>query len=185
MVSLILYKLNIYDNSFLEFNSIVAWIIILIAVYILNFSNKLYLGDNGSYFLGFIYSYFLISYYLENQYLSPFFIILLLWYPAFENLFSLIRKLNFGRSPFKPDQNHLHQLIFNYFKEKKLIGKKLLNSFSGNIIVFYNLLIFYFASSKPYNTEFQIFLIIFNVIIYCYIYLRLFKFKYKNLFQKK
>ena len=151
----------------------------------LNFSNKLYLGDNGSYFLGFIYSYLLISYYLNNQSISPFFIILLLWYPSFENLFSLIRKLNIGRSPFKPDQNHLHQLIFNYLKNKKIISKNFINSLSGNILILYNLVIFYFASLKPENTQYQILFIILNIIIYCFVYLRLFKFKYKSLFRKK
>ncbi len=185
IISLILYKLNIYDSSFIEQNSFFGWIIVVFSIYLLNFSNKLYLGDNGSYFLGFIYSYLLISYYLNNQSISPFFIILLLWYPSFENLFSLIRKLNIGRSPFKPDQNHLHQLIFNYLKNKKIISKNFINSLSGNILILYNLVIFYFASLKPENTQYQILFIILNIIIYCFVYLRLFKFKYKSLFRKK
>ena len=185
IISLILYKLNIYDSSFVEQNSFFGWIIIVFSIYLLNFSNKLYLGDNGSYFLGFIYSYLLISYYLNDQSISPFFIILLLWYPSFENLFSLIRKLNIGRSPFKPDQNHLHQLIFNYLKNKKIISKNFINSLSGNILIFYNLVIFYFASLKPENTQYQILFIILNITIYCFVYLRLFKFKYKSLFRKK
>ena len=74
------------------------WIFILFVIYFLNYFNKLFLGDNGSYFLGFIYSFILINIYLQNQYLSTFFIILMLLYPAFENLFSLVRKLNFKKS---------------------------------------------------------------------------------------
>ena len=151
-------------------------------IYTLNFFNKIYLGDNGSYFLGFVYSYLLIYIYLNNQYLSPFFIILLLWYPAFENLFSLIRKLNIKKSPFKPDQNHLHQLLFFFLKRKKIFREKNINSITGNIILIYNLPIFYLAFLKPENTQLQILLIFTNILIYCFTYLRLFRFKYRNLF---
>lgn len=182
LITLILFKLNLFNE--LNFNPIfiINWILILFLIYILNFFNKIYLGDNGSYFLGFVYSYLLIYIYLNNQYLSPFFIILLLWYPAFENLFSLIRKLNIKKSPFKPDQNHLHQLLFFFLKRKKIFREKNINSITGNIILIYNLPIFYLAFLKPENTQLQILLIFTNILIYCFTYLRLFRFKYRNLF---
>ena len=185
IITLILFKLNLFEVSDYNNKIIINWIMIIFSIYILNFNNKLYLGDNGSYFLGFIYSYLLIDFYLNNQYLSPFFIILVLWYPAFENLFSLIRKLNFKKSPFKPDQNHLHQLLFYYLKKKNFFDNKYVNSLTGNIFLFYNLSILYFASLKPDNTQFQILLIVLNIFIYCFVYQRLFKFKYKNLLEKK
>ena len=50
--------------------------------------------------------------YSFNQSISPFFIILLLWYPSFEILFSILRKFVIGRSPLKPDNLHLHHLIY-------------------------------------------------------------------------
>jgi len=125
VISMILYKFNLYNDFNYDLILIKNWISILFGIYILNFLNKLYLGDNGSYFLGFIFSYLLIYIYLNNQYLSPFFIILLLWYPSFENLFSLVRKLNFKKSPFKPDQNHLHQLLFFFLKKKKIFQRKI------------------------------------------------------------
>ena len=182
LITIVLFKLDLFKENSFDLILIKNWIAVLFVVYILNFFNKLFLGDNGSYFLGFIYSYLLINLYLQNQYLSPFFIILLLWYPAFENLFSLIRKLNFKKSPFKPDQNHLHQLLFFFIKKKKIFDEKYLNSISGNILLLYNLIIFYFAYLKPENTQYQILLILINIIMYCFIYLRLFRFKYKNLF---
>ena len=182
IISIILYNLNLFNDFNFDFILIKNWILILFAIYLLNFFNKLYLGDNGSYFLGFIFSYLLIYIYLNNQYLSPFFIVLLLWYPAFENLFSLVRKLNFKKSPFKPDQNHLHQLLFFFLKRKKIFREKNLNSITGNIILLYNLPIFYFACLKPDNTQVQIMLIFTNILIYCFTYLRLFRFKYRNLF---
>ena len=95
-------------------------IVILITLLLFNFLNKLYLGDSGSCQLGLMFSLLLIQLYIDNQFISPFFIINLLWYPAFENLFSIFRKLTFSRSPIKADTNHLHQLIFLKFKQAKV-----------------------------------------------------------------
>ena len=97
----------------------------LILLFFLNIYNKLFLGDSGSYLLGFLFSIELINFYLNNLNISPFFIILLLWYPAFENLFSILRKINFNKSPIYPDTNHLHQLIFSFFRKKKIFSFKI------------------------------------------------------------
>ena len=68
-----------------------------------------------------------------------YFITLLLWYPAFEIFFSIIRKLNFNRSPLKPDTNHLHQLIY-FFLQKKITNTVLASSSVGLLISLYNLI---------------------------------------------
>ena len=47
---------------------------------------------------------------------------ILLWYPAFENLFSLIRR-SFKKNVSEADKLHLHQLIFRYLN-KKIFNKK-------------------------------------------------------------
>ena len=59
------------------------------------FFNKLYLGDSGSYLLGLLFAIYLIDTYQINDSMSSLFIISLLWYPAFENLFSILRKIKF------------------------------------------------------------------------------------------
>ena len=91
---------------------------ILIILLILNIFNKIYLGDSGSYLIGFLFSYYLISIYEQNQIISPFFIILLLWYPCFENLFSILRKQKFKKSAVEPDTKHFHQLLYFFFTKK-------------------------------------------------------------------
>ena len=77
----------------------------------------MFIGDSGSYVLGFIFGYLLIEVYITNQNLSPFYIILLVWYPCFETLFSIIRKFRLNRSPILPDIN----ICINYciFQLKK------------------------------------------------------------------
>ena len=55
------------------------------------------MGDNGSYLISFFTAIFLIEVSNDNQFLSPYFIAVLLWYPAFENFFSLSRRLFFEK----------------------------------------------------------------------------------------
>ena len=72
----------------------------------------MYLEDSGSYLIGISIGSLLILIYKEISFISPFFIVLLLWYPCFENLFSIIRKFNL--SPLNADNKHLHHLLFYY-----------------------------------------------------------------------
>ena len=180
IVSAIIIYLGFSSQLFENTYHFYIWISICFTIYVLNFCNKIYLGDSGAYFLGFIFSFLLIKLYLLNQNISPFFIVLLLWYPGFENLFSLLRKLRINRSPMKPDQNHLHQLIFLFIKSKFKINKKKANTVSGSLINLYNLIIFTISAQDINNTEFQILLILLNLILYSLVYSRLFKSKLRN-----
>ena len=94
IVSLSLYYLDfngVEISNIIDFYNLIP---VLIALFILNFFNKLYLGDGGSYFLGLLFALCLINTYQINNNISPYFIVCLLWYPAFENLFSILRKKN-------------------------------------------------------------------------------------------
>lgn len=82
------------ENSQLEINLslIKNLLLILIFLFLMNFFNKIFLGDNGIYLLSFIIAIILIKFYNDNELVSPYYVICLLWYPCFENLFSIIRK---------------------------------------------------------------------------------------------
>ena len=153
---------------------------ILIILLIFNLFNKLYLGDSGSYLLGLLFSLFLIEIHQINSNISPFFIVSLLWYPAFENLFSILRKIRFSKSPINPDTNHLHQLIFYTLKKKYQIDKRYLNSLSGILINFYNFFSLTLAMQFYYNSQIQVFIILFNIIIYVFVYVKLLSNKIKK-----
>ena len=174
---MIFFLIIIFNNKyilFLDKDLIQNFILLLLVLIFLNFNSKLFIGDNGSYLLSFFSSYFLINFYLDNQFISPFFIILLLWYPGFENLFSIIRKYNAGLSPIKPDTNHLHHLVFKFLKKKYKFKNS--NNLSTLLISSFNLIIISVGFLHFSNTQFQIFFIFINVIFYCFIYLRLYKF---------
>lgn len=168
--------------NILEFQNILllnSLLIVLLCAYFLNIFNKFFLGDSGAYLLGFIFSILLIEIYKSNTQISPFFIILLLWYPCYENLFSILRKYKFKKSVLKPDSNHLHHLLFYYIKKKYLLKILKTNIITANLINLYNLLICLLASLFIYNTQIQIFLIIINIILYTSLYSKLLLFKYK------
>ena len=156
-------------------------IIVLLVVLFFNSINRLYLGDAGSYLLGFIYSFKCISLYLINPNISPFFIALILWYPTFEILFSILRKLNFNRSPIKPDSNHLHQLIY-FVLNQKISNNTLRSNLVGIIINIYNLILIIFSLVDIYNTQYQIILFMINVSVYVFVYIRLLRKKLRNNF---
>ena len=99
------------------------------------------MGDNGSYLISVFVGIYLIDLANKNVLISPYFVMNLLWYPAYETLFSIIRKISTKKSPLSPDNLHLHQLIYIYLKDK-ISYKYYANSLSGILINIYNLLYF-------------------------------------------
>ena len=178
MISIIIFKFGFFVDLDINEKQIIFFIILLSFLFLFNIFNQLYLGDSGAYLLSFILGFFLISIYKQSQNISPFFIVLLLWYPCFENLFSIIRKFRFKRSPIHPDNNHFHQLLFYFIKIKLKYKNQLSNNLSSLIIIFYNMIIFLLSCSDIANTQYQIGLISINIIFYIFFYIRLMSFKY-------
>ena len=177
LINIVLLYLSFEYKFSLDYESLIFISMSLIILAIFNYKNYLFLGDNGSYLLGFFYSIVLIDFYNFNQSISPFFIILLLWYPSFEILFSILRKFVLGGSPLKPDNLHLHHLLFNFFK-KKFISNNLNKNASGFLINFYNLIIIMLSMRDISNSQSQIILIILSVIVYLVTYLKLYNKKF-------
>jgi len=180
LISATIFYLQLNETITTKNISIFFIFVLILFVFLLNLTNQLYLGDSGSYLLGFSFSIFLISIYKFNQHISPFFIVLLLWYPSYENLFSIIRKNIIRRSPMYPDAKHIHQLVFFYISKKYDLSIFLANTLTAQIINFYNLIIFSMGLFFITNSEIQILLILFSVGMYTLAYVKLFKFKYQK-----
>ena len=158
-----------FSYNFFDTNEFVILLSVLIFLLILNFFEYLYLGDGGAYLISVFFGIYLINIYSDNNTISPYYIMNLLWYPAYENLFSIIRKITFKYSAFKPDNLHLHQIIYSRLKDK-LNNKKYLNTFTGIIINLFNLSIFYFATTDYTNTKFQLIITLSALIVYNTLY---------------
>ena len=138
------------------------------------------MGDGGAYLISFIFGVILIKFSNDNYLVSPYYIVALLWYPAYENLFSIIRKKISKKSPSTPDNKHLHQLIYLYLGKSFSIDKNFSSSLSGIIICLYNLFYLLIIFDNFNHTETLVYSIIFNVLFYNFLYFLLRKKLYKN-----
>lgn len=74
---------------------------------------KIFLGDGGSYLIGFWLAELAVLIVVRHPEVSPWFAILILIHPVCETLFSIYRrKFLHGKSPWQPDGLHLHTLVF-------------------------------------------------------------------------
>ncbi len=185
IVLTILYKLNLLVGINLTDLNFIHLSYLLFILIIFNFLNKFYLGDSGAYLLGMLIGFILIKIHNFNPIISPFFVVLLLWYPCFENLFSILRKFKLGKSPVSPDSKHFHHLLFYFLKKKFKFNDLICNNYSSLIINLYNFIILFFGSYNIYNSQLLIVLILVNSLVYTLIYLKLFNFKYKILISNK
>ena len=81
---------------------------------------KIFLGDGGAYFLGFMVAELSVLLVRRHAEVSPWFPLMLVAYPVWETLYSIYRrKLVRGQSPGEPDSLHLHQIIF-----RRVVGWK-------------------------------------------------------------
>ncbi|MFL2896025.1 MAG: hypothetical protein ACJZ4E_03585 [Candidatus Pelagibacter sp.] len=173
-VIIILLKLDLLYELEINQDFLICLIVFMLVMTLLNLSNFLMLGDAGAYILSFFVGYLIIKCHYSNIYVSPYFFITLLWYPCFENLFSIIRKLKARFSPLTPDNNHLHQLFFNFCIKKKVFKNKVVaNSASSIVISLCNFLIIFISSLNPYSTIYQINIIILSTSIYLLLFLML------------
>jgi UDP-N-acetylmuramyl pentapeptide phosphotransferase/UDP-N-acetylglucosamine-1-phosphate transferase len=171
IITIFLYFIYKNYNLDIDIQNLKVNFILLLIILILNCTGKIISGDSGAYLISMNFSLILINLANENPNISPFLIALLLWYPAFENLFSIIRKKNLSKSVLKPDFAHLHQLLYLTIS-KKVKSKLLSNNLSGLAINTYNAGIFTLAVNFVSNTQTLVILIIINIFIYIMCYLK-------------
>jgi UDP-N-acetylmuramyl pentapeptide phosphotransferase/UDP-N-acetylglucosamine-1-phosphate transferase len=184
IISILIFILKTNEFQTISVKNIFLVIELILILLIFNYSNKLYLGDSGSFLFGSLFGLILVQLYQENiTKLSSLFIVHVLWYPAFENLFSILRKFYFLKSPTQADNNHLHQLLYFFLIKKTSLNKILINNSVSVIINFYNFVVIFLAFTKHHHTQMLVSLILFNIIFYILAYLSLFRFK-KNYSKK-
>jgi hypothetical protein len=160
----------ILDKIFIKY-----FIIISSVFFIFNFFNKSFLGDSGSYLISTILGLNLLIFFSRNNQISPYFIAVLLWYPTFENFFSILKRFFLKRKTYLPDNTHLHQNLFIFLSNKIKSTKKKLSTITGMLINSYNFFIFLLASQNIYSTTLQVMIIMFNIFFYLFIYYLLLK----------
>jgi UDP-GlcNAc:undecaprenyl-phosphate/decaprenyl-phosphate GlcNAc-1-phosphate transferase len=106
----------------------------IMPLYYFNFrkKNKVFLGDSGSLFLGGIISIYVIRILTNDYIIKPeydlhkiLFVISILFYPIIDIIRIFFLRLIKGKSPFRPDKNHIHHLVL----------KKINNHFLTTLII--------------------------------------------------
>jgi len=136
LINSILLYINLKSNN-LEFSIfLIAQLTILICFLMFNFPKaKIFFGDSGSYLFGSLVSLNTIITNNLNPDVSSFFFCTILSYLFLEVFFSFVRKIYQKKSPFFPDNKHLHMLsygkILRYFGKEK---SNYMNSFIINAV---------------------------------------------------
>ncbi|PAF44738.1 MraY family glycosyltransferase [Helicobacter sp. 11S02596-1] len=87
----------------------------------LNFpKGKIFLGDGGAYMLGFILAILLAILSQSDRGISAWFGLLVMIYPVWEVVFSIIRRRLQKQSAMQPDGKHLHTLIYQKVQDNPL-----------------------------------------------------------------
>ena len=106
--------------NFIDFYIYLSPVLLFLAY--LNYNNKLFLGDSGSYILSFLISIFLI--YIFNQTslnIKSDLVFLFLCIPGYDLLrLAIVRILN-NKHPFNGDQNHIHHILIKKIGYSKTI----------------------------------------------------------------
>jgi UDP-N-acetylmuramyl pentapeptide phosphotransferase/UDP-N-acetylglucosamine-1-phosphate transferase len=139
---------------------------------------KIFLGDGGSYSLGFMIS--LISLNLTETYhhqISPYAILLLAVYPFTETVFSILRRKFVHKTrAMAPDNLHLHQLVFDCCLPR---GLPLIRRNSGvmPIMLLFIMPQLFMVMFYYHSNAIMLLGLLSYVVLYVYIYMRLIRFK--------
>lgn len=164
IISILVSKLS-YPTNFPNINIL---IIIFLVFYFANIFQKTFLGDNGTYVVSAFMSIYVINFINLNNTISPLLALNLLWYPAFENLFTIIRRLVANKKVQLADRSHLHILILEKISKKQ--NSVFSNSVTG-IILNLIMLIGTLISINFYNNgKILILILLINISLYTIAY---------------
>ena len=106
--------INYIVGDLMFFSLSFAMIGAILGFFIWNYpKGTIFLGDGGSYLIGFWIATLSILLVARNASVSPWFALLVNAYPVLETLFTIYRrKIHQGKSPGQPDGMHFHSLIY-------------------------------------------------------------------------
>lgn len=114
ILSSFLYIGFIHDDELIMVISLVC-ISSLLSFLLFNWNPaKIFMGDSGSLFLGFVIS---VVATLSLKYISPIAVFYLAAIPVVDTLVVMIRRIRKGLSPFSPDKTHVHHILLQFYSK--------------------------------------------------------------------
>ena len=178
LINFILFFINLNNGNENLTVALTAQIVVLVTFLLFNFPKaKMFLGDSGSYLFGSLVALNIINTNNLNPQISSFFFCILLFYLFFEVFFSFFRKLYLRKSPLKPDNLHLHMLLYNFLdRSKKFKDSNYLCSLIINVIYISLVLPVIFLNNNALICKYWFFLLL---VIYMVFYYLLYSFAKK------
>ena len=171
VLSSIYFVTNYHINVSNDIKMIIDLLLtVTIIFYLFNLFGIVYLGDSGSYLLSISIGFVLVKIYQDTNFISPYYIASMLWYPVFENLFSLSRRFLSKNKISLADKLHLHQLIFRFLRSKTEIKDDRINTLSGFIIILLNIPSMYIVTNFYFHSIILVSVIFYNLSLYLLIY---------------
>jgi len=153
----------------------------IFGLFIYNFPRgRIFTGDGGAYLIGFLLVILSFIAVKRNPEISSWFPFLILIHPIFETLFSIYRRsILRGKSPFQPDDIHLHTLIHRrVIPQLGTVAKKHHNPITS-VLVWAVVLLSVLPSLFFWNNSY---LLIISMVLYCcvyvWLYIRIVRFSY-------
>ena len=156
----------------------------LLGVFIFNFPfGKIFMGDGGAYFIGFMMAVIGLMLGNRNEEVSHWFILLLFIYPLYETAFSVYRKKIVRKTPpSQPDGYHLHMMLYKRLVKRKFFknNKTMQNSMTSPFLWALSLVGIIPAVIWYDNQTMLIIWAFIFMIIYTIFYRRIVHFKFKR-----
>ncbi len=145
---------------------------------------KLFLGDGGSYFIGFSLAWVAVLLIERNQSVSPFAALLICIHPVTEVLLSIFRRKLKKMNPGHPDRLHFHSIIKQRYVRHWFgnLSFELRNSITGVLVGLMTLTAILIASLVNQNSLLSLMAVIILAIGYVAIYARMVRFQWYSPF---
>jgi UDP-N-acetylmuramyl pentapeptide phosphotransferase/UDP-N-acetylglucosamine-1-phosphate transferase len=141
---------------------------------------KLFLGDGGSYFVGFALAWVAVLLIERNPSVSPFAALLVCIHPVSEVLLSIFRRKLKKMNPGHPDRLHFHSIVKQRYVRRWFgnLSFELRNSITGVFVGFMTLTSIFIASMVNQNSLLSFLAVIALAMGYVAIYARMIRFQW-------
>ena len=130
---------NLYDGINLQSGSYTLFILILLTILtnfniliilfffplflflILNSNGRIFLGNSGTYLISFLISYLFIKVFNSYDAMYSDYVLATMLIPGLDMIRLFAIRIKQKTSPFKPDRNHIHHKLLEYYGYKKTI----------------------------------------------------------------
>ena len=162
--------LVLFNYNNIDLKVFIVFLGILLIFLFFNFPfGKIFLGDAGAYWLGWILGAIVIEIFATTPELNTWMAPLILFYPTIEVFFSTFRKLISRKNPLLPDLDHLHLKLY-FLLKGPVIRKPQFNSFTTLCLMPFWICPILTVVWVQKNTDFALYFLILFTILYISFY---------------